>query len=482
MIRGSSAFEKRPVAGCGAASRRVLRAALLAGVGLTIGAGAGRAETIGGALIKAYLTNPDINTQRAAVRVADENVPKANAGYLPTVEATANIGIERAQTSEIGAAAGASSSVDVFLKPRGYGVSANETVFNGNRTLNSIRQAESQVFGAREQLRNTEQNTLLSGLTAYMDVLEDTAILGLDNNNVDVLKEQLRETRDRFTVGEVTRTDVAQAEASLANGQGIALSAVATLQAAMARYRQFIGDQPTSLAPVKPLVRPIPKTLPEAISISQIEHPAISGSLHGVDAAELQVKIAEGALYPTVGLSASVSNQYDVNGIPGFKVLSGTITGQLTIPIYQGGAEYAATRQAKESLSQQEIQTDSLRNQVRQAVVAAWGLNQAAVGVVRAARASVSANEVALTGVREEAKVGQRTTLDVLNAQQALLQARTTLVQAEHDQVVDSYSLLSAIGRLNIPTLGLAVAEYDPRVHFDQVKSKWIGLRTPSGQ
>ena len=195
----------------------------------------------------------------------------------------------------------------VFLKPRGVGVSANETVFNGNRTLNSIRQAESQVFGAREQLRNTEQNTLLSALTAYMDVLEDTAILGLDNNNVDVLKEQLRETRDRFTVGEVTRTDVAQAEASLAQGQGTALSAVATLQAAVARYRQFIGDQPTSLAPVKPLVRPIPKTLPEAISISQIEHPAISGSLHGVDAAQLQVKIAEGALYPTIGLSASVS-------------------------------------------------------------------------------------------------------------------------------------------------------------------------------
>jgi outer membrane protein len=482
MIWGSSAFEKRSAAWCGVASRRFLRTALFAGVGLTIGVGAGRAETIGGALIKAYLTSPDINTQRAAVRVADENVPKANAGYLPTVEATANIGIERAQTSEIGAAAAATSSVDVFLKPRGYGVTANETVFNGNRTLNSIRQAESQVFGAREQLRNTEQNTLLSGLTAYMDVLEDTAILGLDNNNVDVLKEQLRETRDRFTVGEVTRTDVAQAEASLALGQGTALSAVATLQAAVARYRQFIGDQPTSLAPVKPLVRPIPKTLPEAISISQIEHPAISGSLHGVDAAELQVKIAEGALYPTVGLSASVSNQYDVNGIPGFKVLSGTITGQLTIPIYQGGAEYAATRQAKESLSQQEIQTDSLRNQVRQAVIAAWGLNTAAVGVVRAAHAGVSANEVALTGVREEAKVGQRTTLDVLNAQQALLQARTTLVQAEHDQVVDSYSLLSAIGRLNIPTLGLAVAEYDPRVHFDQVKSKWIGLRTPSGQ
>ena len=357
-------------------------------------------------------------------------------------QATANIGIERAQTSEIGANGGAAGSAMVDLKPRGYGVTANETVFNGNRTLNSIRQAESQVFGAREQLRNTEQNTLLSALTAYMDVLEDTAILGLDRNNVDVLKEQLRETRDRFTVGEVTRTDVAQAEASLSSAEATALSAVATLQAAVARYRQFIGDQPTSLAPVKPIVRPIPKTLPEAISISQIEHPAISGSLHGVDAAQLQVKIAEGALYPTIGLSAGISNQYDASGIPGFHVLSGQIMGQINIPIYQGGAEYAATRQAKESLSQQEIQTDSLRNQVRQAVVAAWGLNEAAVGVVRAARAAVSANEVALTGVREEAKVGQRTTLDVLNAQQALLQARTTLVQAEHDQVVDSYSVV----------------------------------------
>ncbi len=313
MIWGSGAFRARRAASRSRKPCALLRVALLAGVGLgALGARAAWAETISGALIKAYLTNPDINTQRAAVRVADEGVPKANAGYLPTVEATGNIGIERAQTSEIGANNTAIGSQGVFLKPRGYGVQASETVFNGSRTLNSIRQAESQVLGAREQLRNTEQNTLLSGVTAYMDVLEDTAILDLDRNNVDVLKEQLRETRDRFTVGEVTRTDVAQAEASLSSAEATALSAVATLQAAVARYRQFIGDQPTSLAPVKPLVRPIPKTLPEAISISQVEHPAIGGSLHGVDAAELQVKIAEGALYPTIGLSASVTNQLEL--------------------------------------------------------------------------------------------------------------------------------------------------------------------------
>jgi outer membrane protein len=483
MICDSGAVQEQRAVSRGRRSWVLLRAALLATGGLAaIGVGASRAETVGGAIIKAYLTNPDINAQRAAVRVEDEGIPKANAGYLPTVTASGNIAIQRGQANEILQTGGSSPTANFLAYPRGVGIQASETVFNGNRTLNSIRQAESTVFGAREQLRNTEQNTLFSAVSAYMDVLEDTAILGLDRNNVDVLKEQLRETRDRFTVGEVTRTDVAQAEASLSSAEATALSAEATLQAAVARYRQVIGTQPGSLAPVRPIEKPLPKTLPEAISISQIEHPSISASLHGVDAAQLQVKIAEGALLPTMGISAGISQQYDSNGVPGLHLLSGQIMGQINIPIYQGGAEYATTRQAKESLSQTEIQTDSLRNQVRQAVVAAWGNNQASFGVVRAARAAVSANEVALTGVREEAKVGQRTTLDVLNAQQALLQARTTLVQAEHDQVVNSYALLSAVGRLNIPTLGLAVAEYDPRVHFDQVKNKWIGLRTPSGQ
>ena len=467
----------------GGAAKDALRRLLFASVAMAaLGPGASRAETAGGALVKAYLNNPDINTQRAAVRVADENVPKANAGYLPTITGQANMAIERADTSLIGPNGNGVGNTQIDLRPRGFGVTANETIFNGMRTTNSISQAELQVLGAREQLRNTEQNTLLAGITAYMDVLRDTALLDLQRNNVLVLQEQLRETRDRFTVGEVTRTDVAQAEASLASANASEISAVATLQASVARYRQTIGDEPKSLSPVQPIVRLLPRTLPEAISISQIEHPAIIASLHGVDAALLQVKIAEGALYPTVGVTGSITQQYDAGGFPGLHVLSGTLMGQITIPIYQGGAEYATTRQAKESLGQQELQTDSERNQVRANVVAAWGLNEASVGVVRAAKAAVSANEVALTGVREEAKVGQRTTLDVLNAQQALLSARSQLVIAEHDQVVNSYSLLSAIGRLNIPTLGLAVAEYDPRVHFEQVKGKWIGLRTPDGK
>ena len=483
MDLGRGARDKGSASG---GDRKIWKAALLGGVALAAAA-IGRpalAETIGGALVKAYLNNPDVNTQRAAVRVADESVPKANAGYLPQISASANAGIQHSNSNAIFPSGAAEVEFNFAngTAPRGYGVQLTQNVFDGNKTLNTIRNAESQVLGAREQLRNTEQNTLLSGVTSYMDVLRDTAILDLDRNNVEVLREQLRETRDRFNVGEVTRTDVAQAEASLSSAQATAISAEATLSASVARYRQVIGDQPTRLAPVKPIVRPLPKNLPLAVDIAQVEHPAIVASTHGIDSALLQIKIAESALYPQIGITGSVNQQFDTGQLPGQRAFNAAIVGQITIPIYQGGAEYASTRQAKESLSQSELQSESVRNQVRQAVVAAWGANQASAGVVRAARAAVAANEVALQGVREEAKVGQRTTLDVLNAQQALLNARVQLVAAEHDDVVNSYSLLSAVGRLNVPTLGLAVAEYDPRVHYNQVRNKWFGLTTPSGK
>jgi outer membrane protein len=440
-----------------------------------------RAETIGGALAKAYLNNPDINQQRAAVRAQDENIPKANAGYLPNVSAQANAGLTDLYATGLG-----TSTPDPYrqdTRPRGYGLTVTETLWNGNRTENSIRQAESNVFGTREQLRNTEQNVLLSAVTYYMDVLRDTAILGLDRNNVEVLQEQLRQTQDRFNVGEVTRTDVAQAEASLAGARATALQAQSQLEASLANYRQAIGDDPKSLSPVAPLARQLPKALPEAIAISQLEHPAIIAMLHGVDAAALQVKIAEGALYPTAGLTGQVQKNFDVSGYPvGSQTLTTSLMGQITVPIWDGGATYAGARQAKEQLGQTELQTDLQRDKVRAAVVAAWGANENSSGVLRAARAEVQAAEVALAGVREEAKVGQRTTLDVLNAQQALLNARVQLVTAQHDSVVNSYSLLSAIGRLSIQTLGLAVPEYDPRVHFDQVKNKLWGVRTPDGK
>ncbi|MGA2795311.1 MAG: TolC family outer membrane protein [Roseiarcus sp.] len=445
-----------------------------------LGAGALRAETIGGALVKAYFNNPDINQQRAAVRASDEELPKASAGYRPTVSAQGDASIQQTDAYLPPLAGGTSLT---FSKPRGYGLTVNQTLWNGDRTFNSVRQAESGVMAARETLRNTEQNVLLSGVTAYMNVLRDTAILDLDRNNVEVLQEQLRQTNDRFTVGEVTRTDVAQAEASLAGAQATALSAQSTLQTSIANYRQVIGEEPKNLAPVKQLDKPLPRSLTSAIAISQVEHPAIVGSLYGVDVAALNIKVIEGALYPTVGLTGQVSQQFDVSGqaAPN-RVLTASLMGQINIPIYDGGVTYASTRQAKEKLGQQELQTDLQRDTVRAAVVSAWGVNSNSAGIIRSAKAQVAAAEIALAGVREEAKVGQRTTFDVLTAQQTLLSARVQLVSAQHDAVVASYAVMSAIGRLSTTTLGLAAIQYDPKVHFDQVKDKWFGLRTPDGR
>jgi outer membrane protein len=459
------------------AARSMVLAGAVAGLAMS---GAASAETIGGAMIKAYFSNPDINQQRAAVRASDENVPKATAGYRPTVSGEADVGIEQTEAHALGL------GTNVFSRPRGYGLTVNQTLFNGERTFNSVRQAESGVMAARETLRNTEQNVLLDAVTFYMNVLRDTAILDLDRNNVDVLQEQLRQTRDRFTVGEVTRTDVAQAEASLAGAQATALQAQSTLQTSIANFRQTIGEQPKDLQPVKPFDRGLPKSITEAIAISQVEHPAIVGSLHGVDAAELNVKVIEGALYPTVGLTGQVAQRFDVSGggaaaIPN-RSLTASLVGQINIPIYDGGATYASTRQAKEQLGQQELQTDLQRDKVRAAVVSAWGVNTNSVAIIRSARAQVAAAEIALAGIREEAKVGQRTTFDVLTAQQTLLNARVQLVSAQHDQVVASYAVMSAIGRLSTGNLGLAATQYDPKVHFDQVKDKWFGLRTPDGR
>lgn len=468
----------------GAFSARRAGTALLASgaslallVGLAAPAGA---ENLSNALAKAYFNNPNLNASRGTVRAADENVPLATSGYLPKVSASADVGFQHEEASGFGR--GSSNNGTVETVPRGAGLSVSQTLFDGFRTDNQIRSAVSGVFGRREELRNTEQSILQSGAQAYMDVLRDTAVLDLRASNIKVLQEQLRQTQDRFKVGEVTRTDVAQAEASLAGSQAEYYAAQSNLQNSIASFRQVIGEQPTRLDPAKPLEKGVPRTLEEAIAISQIEHPAIQSALHAVDQAESQVKVAEAALYPTVSVSGSAQDRYDVSNVPGGHAFVGTITGQVNVPIYEGGASYATIRQAKEQLGVAKFQADVARDNVRAAVVSAWGLLVSSKAALQADQAQVTAAEIALNGTREEARVGQRTTLDVLNAQQTLLNARVALVQAQRDRVVASYAILASTGQLTASALALKVQPYNPTVHFDQVKDKWWGLRTPDGR
>jgi outer membrane protein len=280
----------------------------------------------------------------------------------------------------------------------------------------------------------------------------------------------------------VTRTDVAQVEAQLAGARAEALTAQSNLAASLAVYRQVVGTPPKNLAPGRPIEKALPKSVTGAVGSSQSEHPLIQSAMHNVDAAALNVKLVEGELLPTLGLTGTLSKRWDPSGVSGASSLSAQAVATLTVPIYEGGETYARVRQAKEQLAQARLQTDVVREQVRAQVVANWGLWENSRGQLQAAQAQVQAAEIALSGVREEAKVGQRTTLDVLVAQQTLVTARVALVTAQRDRVVTSYAVMSAMGRLSAGRLGLAVAQYNPVVHFDQVKGKWFGLQTPDGR
>ena len=442
------------------------------------------ADTIGAALVRAYQNNPQLNAQRAQVRFTDENVPQALSGYRPQVAVTASAGYQYTDTnSTAGGAPNAIVRTEIHgaNAPRSVGATVSQTIFNGQQTANKTRAAESQVSAAREGLRVLEQTVLLSAATIYMDYLRDSAIVEVQRSNVRVLEQTLKQTKDRFNVGEVTRTDIAQSEAQLAAGKTQLLTAEANLVTTRANFRRIIGNEPVRPAPGSPVDRFLPPTLPSAVELSLIGNPNVTAAMFGIDVSYLQVKVSEGALLPTVVLQGSVQQSYEQT-LTFYRQFGASAIAQLNVPIYQGGAEYSLIRQSKETLAQQRLVLEQTRDQTRANTVTAWGQLVAGKAQVASAQAQVTASEVALNGVRDEAKAGQRTTLDVLNAQQALVNARVALVTAQHDRVVASYAALSAVGRLSPQVLNLPASTYDPSVHYQQVRDAWFGVRTPDGR
>lgn len=442
------------------------------------------ADTIEAALVRAYQNNPQLNAQRASVRATDETVPQALSGYRPRVALTGSAGYQ--YTDTLTTAGGTPTTIvrtgiHGANSPRSAGLTVSQTLFNGQQTANRTRAAESQVSGAREGLRVLEQTVLLQAATIYMDYLRDSAIVEVQKSNVRVLEQTLKQTKDRFSVGEVTRTDVAQSEAQLAAGKTQLLTAEANLTTTRSNFRRIIGNEPEQLAPGSPVDRFLPRTLPSAVDLGLTQNPNVTAAMFGIDVSYLQVKVNEGALLPTVTLQASVQQSYEQT-MTIQRSFGASAVAQLSVPVYQGGGEYALIRQSKESLAQQRLNLEQVRDQTRANVVTAWGQLVAGKAQVQSAQAQVSASEIALNGVREEAKAGQRTTLDVLNAQQALVNARVALVTAQHDRVVASYSVLDKVGRLSPVVLKLPTTVYDPSVHYHQVRDSWFGVRTPDGR
>ena len=400
-----------------------LAVAMLVFLAAAINPIAARADTLEQALVEAYRSNPTLNAQRASVRATDEGVPQALSGYRPKISATISGGEQSLSsiTKVTSTNPSSYSTLSGYNSPVSGGVTVSQTLFNGFQTGNRTRQAEAQVLAARETLRVTEQSVLLNAATAYMNLLRDTAILSLQESNVKVLQEQLRQVRDRFNVGEVTRTDVAQSESSLAAGRSQLLTAESNYKTSGAVYRQIIGSNPGKLVAATPVDRFSPHKLPAAVAAGSAGHPSVIAAQFNIDAAQSQVKIAEGALLPTLSVQGSaVKNYLAAGSLVTMESYSASVLGTLSVPIYQGGAEYSLIRQAKETFGQRRIDFDTAREQVREQVVQFWGQLEAAKANIDATQAQVQAAEIALNGVREEARVGQRTTLDVLNAQQEL--------------------------------------------------------------
>jgi outer membrane protein len=442
------------------------------------------AETIKGALAKAYQLNSQLNSARAGVRVTDEDVAIAKSGYRPTITGSANIDYTVTR-SRLKGAFEALDGTD-RITTGSFGVEINQLLFDGFQTRNNVAAAEANVRAQQENLRNTEQNILFDAASAYMDVIRDRQIVRLREQNLEFLEEQVRAARSRLEVGEGTRTDVAQAEADRATAISQLASARATEESSEATYRQLVGDQPNSLQAASALSKLLPRSQEQAMAIALERHPAILATQHLVDAAAFSVKSAEGALLPQVSALAGVSQNYRETS-PGTSQSDGSFTSgnvgvTLTVPIYQGGRTSAQVRQSKESLGQARIDVDVNRDQVRAAVTSAWAQYEAAVESLSANQTSVDAARLALNGVIEERNVGQRTTLDVLDSQADLIAIQINLANSQRDVVVASYAILSAIGLLTVDRLGLSVAEYRPEEHYNAVKDKWFGLRTPDGR
>ena len=436
------------------------------------------AETLTGALAKAYQNNASLNAARAGVRVTNEGVPLAKSGYRPQIVGSGSANV----TTQAG----------TQISTGQFGVQIQQSIFDGFQTQNNVRAAEAQVRASNESLRNTEQNILFNAASAYMDVIRDRRVAAFRQRNLEFLAEQVRAADSRFEVGEGTRTDVAQAQASRSAAEAQLSAARAQVEVSEATYRQLVGENPGQLQAASPAASLLPPSMEDAFVIAMRQHPAIMATQHLVDVASFAVNAAEGALLPQVSAEASVQSQVrhgPAQGLPGVgtgntttTTNSATIGINLTVPIYSGGRTSAQVRQSKESLGEARIEVDVSRDQVRQAAAAAWTQYVAARETSAANRQLVSAAEQALSGVTEERNVGQRTTLDVLNAQADVINAQINLASSERDQVVASYAILSAIGALTVRNLGLPVNEHRPQEHYDAVKDLWIGTRTPDGR
>jgi TolC family type I secretion outer membrane protein len=422
------------------------------------------------ALGVAYTTNPQLGAAQASLRATDETVAIANAKWRPTISATGTYAYDNFKVSKEGRS---------ITYPIQGTVGLQQELFRGGRTYAEIGQAKANVRAARAELQASEQTVLLAAATAYMDVVRDTAIVNLRRHNVDVLRRQKDSTALEFKAGSLTRTDVAQAEARLAGAQAALTAAEGQLAISRASFSQVVGRPAETLEdrPAAPAV--IPANEDTAVQSATHANPALIQAQEYEKAADYAVDDAIGAMLPEANLQGGYqySQQSYASALGAGQVTQG-VAAQLAvnIPIYQGGAEQAAVRQAKQLRAQAQLNVAVADRQVRSAVASAWNTYQAALANIDSNEATARSNEIAFTGVSKEQRVGGRTILDVLNAQQELLNAQVAVVTSRRDATVAGFQVLAASGLLTAKALGLKVTIYDPLAHYEDNAARWIGF------
>jgi len=447
--------------------RRVAGALLLV-LGLGIPAGPAGGATLEEALVAAYQNNPRLLAARAELRAVDESVPQALSNWRPNVTGNVEAGKSRVESR------GTTLTGAENRTPRSADITVQQPLFRGFRTLNETKQAEHQVRAQRALLLATEQQVLLDGVTVYMGVVRDKAVLELNVSNVQVLQSQLQATRDRFSVGEVTRTDVAQAEARLSRAQADRVRAEGDLDTSRAAYLNVIGEVARSVTEPQALTA-LPAALEEVQALATEQDPELVAAKFVERAARDNVDVVGGELLPSVNLNGTVSRAWDTNARDGRSDVD-SVVARLTVPLYQSGAVTSRLRQAKQVVSQRRLEIAVARRNALEDATSAWEVLQTSRAQVRAFSAEAEANRIALEGVRQEANAGLRTVLDILDAEQELLDSQVNLVRARRDEIVAGYALLTTIGRLTAMDIGLPVEVYDATGHYDEVRNKPWGL------
>lgn len=432
-----------------------------------------QAQSLDEALVEAYLNNPTLLAERATVRTTDEGVPQALANWRPTVQITGDYGLEINKSNQR-----ATSNVTRRLEPASVGIDLTQPLFRGGRTLAEVSQAENQVQAARARLLNSEQTILLEAATAYLDVVRDQATLLLNINNERVLRRQLEATQDRFQVGEITRTDVHQAEARLARSTATRIQGEGNLENSRAAYQNVVGSFPQGDLAFPPLPGDMPESKDEAIRRAAISNPNVVAAQFDHEAALDNVDSQWGQLLPELEFTASMDRALEAAAV-GQEVDSVTAQVSLTMPLYQQGAVYSQVREAKQQVAEELRTIDQQRRDAVESATSAWENLTSARARVDAFQTQVQAAEVAFEGVEREASVGSRTVLDVLDAEQELLDARVSEVSAQRDELSAAFQLKSAIGEMTAFHLKLPVQLYDPQEHYNDVRDRWIGTSGP---